>query len=177
MDSLLDQIDRKIESAKSKFLPVFGKGAEEAPINVVSFPTVDDKLTIKQEQSGKGSIKTPATLDTSAGNKRGKAKDMAFTPTQFRPTSETQAKVDEQGNRASILPNSARPDSLQRKDANVKISEPSFRATEDPVKKPRSANKASVKKASKQEAPESKSIERPVQQRQNFVKLNMNRNY
>jgi hypothetical protein len=64
-------------------------------------------------------MKTPATLDTSAGNKRAadQVKDLAFTPTQFRPTSETQAKFDEQGNRASILPNSARPDSLQRKDA------------------------------------------------------------
>ena len=77
------------------------------------------------------SFKTPNTLDTSSfkmeANTEGEVKDMAFTPTQFKSNAaDSNMNTDEQGNRSSIRPSSARPSSIGRQSSSgIKISDPS----------------------------------------------------
>lgn len=188
MNDLLDQIDRKIESAKSKFIPAFGNDKQDVPkpkpkeFSVI--PESDEKPTLELKQrfsAGKSIVKTPATVDVSAitatANEKtvDQSKEIDFTPTQF-------ARYDEQGNRNSILPGSARPSSTQRLSRNAssgdKMQGPSdFPGIQEEDDEPKKLAKKPAVKRSASVKPKSVELDRAPQQRQNFVKINTNKNF
>ena len=96
--------------------------------------------------------------------------DDMYTPEQFKATASSGLATDEQGNRVSILPGSARP-SKTRPEQSKTIA--SFEETK------KSAPKKTGLELLREQIEQNKNANKnkPQQQRQNFVRMNTKMNY